>query len=93
MLKDKTVAQVVDEEIRALLGDAIEQDDPIDAEDTLVAVGLNSLALARLIIALEVEIGVDPFDEDHSIAAVRSVAGLVEAYESKLAATEVLRSS
>ena len=51
-----------------------------------MAVGLNSLMLADLLLRLEAETGVDAFDGDRSIADVRTVGDLAAAYEQALAA-------
>lgn len=84
MLESAQVREVVEREIRAvLLGDG---DDPIAAGDELVAVGLNSLMLADLLLRLEAETGVDAFDGDRSIADVRTVGDLAAAYEQALVA-------
>jgi len=83
MLKQNRVAQVVEEHIRALLEDAMEEVETISPTDGLVELGLNSLMLARLIIVLEEELGTDPFAEDRYIADVRTVGDLVAAYQAQ----------
>ena len=83
MLMQNRVAQVVEEHIRALLEDAMEEVETISPTDGLVELGLNSLKLARLIIVLEDEFGTDPFAEDRHIADVRTVGDLVAAYEAQ----------
>lgn len=87
MLTNTPTARIIDEEIRILLGDALD-DDPIGPEDRFGDLGLNSLMLARLIIALEDETGLDPFSSDASIVDVHSVGDLVEAYERALASRD-----
>ncbi len=76
------VQNAVESEIQELLiesgADAVE----LTPQDELVELGLNSLMLARLIIQLEMALGVDPFaDEVAVISDVRSVSDLVNAYE------------
>lgn len=87
MLTNTPTARIIDEEIRVLLGDALD-DDPIGSEDRFGDLGLNSLMLARLIIALEDETGLDPFASDASIVDVHTVGDLVEAYERALASRD-----
>ncbi|WP_316520087.1 phosphopantetheine-binding protein [Kitasatospora brasiliensis] len=81
------VRTVVIEEIKALL-DADTADDlgDVTAETELSALGLNSLAFARLIIRLESAVGADPFGEGRSLATLRTVGALAEAYEQALRA-------
>jgi acyl carrier protein len=45
---------------------------------------MGSLLLARLIITLEAELGVDPFAEDVLISDVRTVGELVAVYREAL---------
>ncbi|WP_406196282.1 phosphopantetheine-binding protein [Kitasatospora sp. NBC_01560] len=81
------VRTVVVEEVAAVL-DADMADDlgDVTAETELSALGLNSLAFARLIIRLETAIGVDPFAEGEGFAALRTVGALAQAYEQALRA-------
>lgn len=72
------VQEVVEREIRAVL---LSDDEPLARDDALVAVGLNSLMLAQLLLQLEAELGVDPFGDHLSIADVRTIGDLVAAYE------------
>jgi acyl carrier protein len=88
MLMQNRVAQVVEEHIRALLEDAMEEVETISPADGLVELGLNSLMLARLIIRLEEDLGADPFAEDRHIADIRTVGDLVAAYEAQPTVTE-----
>ncbi|MEU9361864.1 phosphopantetheine-binding protein [Streptomyces sp. NPDC048301] len=53
---------------------------------SLVELGLNSLMLAQLLIELEAELEVDPFEEQFSITDMRTVQDLVDAYDQALAA-------
>lgn len=89
MLTDTPTARIIDEEIRILLGDALD-DDPLGPDDRFGDLGLNSLMLARLIIALEDETGLDPFSAATSIVDVHTVGDLVEAYELALASRDDL---
>lgn len=43
--------------------------------------GLDSLDLAQLVAQLEMELGVDPFSSDVTVAEVRTVADLCRVYE------------
>lgn len=85
MLALPAVSTVVRDEIRALLSESGEEIENVTDDDQLFDLGLNSLLLARLIIQLEAELGVDPFSEDVTIADARSVGALVTIYEHALA--------
>jgi acyl carrier protein len=87
MLTAPQLFEIVTEEIRNLLEDDLENFETISRADSLHDLALNSLLLARLIIALEMEIGVDPFANGHAISDVRTVGDLVDAYEQMLATT------
>ncbi|WP_017572108.1 acyl carrier protein [Nocardiopsis halotolerans] len=88
MLITSTIAEEVVTHIRSLLGDAIE-DDPITASDPLNDLGLNSIMMARLIVALERDLNLDPFsDGSHAIVDIHSVGDLVEAYQDAASAPE-----
>lgn len=80
MLTKKDIQGLIVREIRSLLLDQDEDSHDLSPDDTLASVGLNSLMLAQLLIQLEAEVGVDPFGEDLSIADMRSVQDLVNAY-------------
>lgn len=87
LVQEKDVAATVDEEIRSLLLDyGDEEITAISPSDSILDLGLNSLMLARLVIALETTIGVDPFAESHAISDVRTVEDLSNAYRSALLA-------
>jgi acyl carrier protein len=58
--------------------------DPVTDATPLTQAGMGSLLLARLIIALEAELGVDPFAEDVLISDVRTVGELVAVYREAL---------
>jgi acyl carrier protein len=89
MLSAPAVFDVVATEIRTLLEDDLDDCPTISRTDSLHDLAMNSLLLARLVIALEMEIGVDPFTAGHAIADVRTVGDLADAYEKTLAATAV----
>ncbi|MFD0021845.1 phosphopantetheine-binding protein [Streptomyces sp. NPDC058382] len=81
MLIATDITALVHQEINALL---LEAERPTHASlsdgEFLHELGLNSLLLARLIIQLEMELGVDPFEEEYVISDVRTVGALCEAY-------------
>jgi acyl carrier protein len=81
MLTHADARAVIDREIHALL---LEHDQAVDAlrgDDLLTDLGLNSLQLARLVIALEAEFGADPFATGEvSLAEARSVDEVTAAY-------------
>jgi acyl carrier protein len=86
MLNDMPVEKIVRREIDALLLN----DDGLwewNLTDPLLAIGLNSLMLAQLLVQLESAMGVDPFGAERSIADVRTVGDLVAAYAAALADT------
>jgi acyl carrier protein len=86
MLEHSAVSAVVRHEICALLSESGVEINNLADSDQLHDLGLNSLLLARLIIQLEAELGVDPFMADATIADARSVGALVAVYEHALAA-------
>lgn len=88
MLTKTDVQSVVENEIRKLLLESNSRADALSAQDELYDLGLNSLMLARLIIQLEAELGVDPFIEAEAIADVRSVGDLASAYKRTLGTEE-----
>jgi acyl carrier protein len=53
---------------------------PIVGSAGLVDIGFTSLTLARLLLRLETELGVDPFAEDVVVSDVRTVDELIAAY-------------
>lgn len=77
MLDTRTVVrQQIDElliESRSLTG-----------AEQLHELGITSLLLARLVVHLEQELGIDPFEEDVAISDVRSVDDLIAAYDRSL---------
>jgi acyl carrier protein len=90
MLEEKNIQAVVEDEIRAL---SLEEDggsSPLSLDDSLVELGLNSLFLAQLLIQLELELGVDPFEDRFSITDMRTVRDLVNAYERALSPAAVV---
>lgn len=69
------------EEIRLIIEEAGTPVEAIRAEHRLNAdLGLSSLSLARLVAALELRTGADPFQELVSITAVRTVYDLLDGY-------------
>ena len=86
MLDSMEVCTVVHREIRDLLVESGGDDIAVHGCDRLYDLGLNSLMLARLIIALESRLGVDPFTrEGASITDIRSVDDLTIVYQRALA--------
>ena len=80
MLNDARITETVTEAIIDLLDDLHDEDDEIALDATFAEVGLNSLMLARLVIALETDLGLDPFTGDRSIVDVHTVRELVAVY-------------
>ncbi|PZT72574.1 MULTISPECIES: phosphopantetheine-binding protein [unclassified Streptomyces] len=93
MLIAADITAVVHQEINALLAEAERATHPtLTGAEFLHELGLNSLLLARLVIQLEMELGVDPFEEEYVISDVRTVGALSDAYVrtvEQLAATAV----
>jgi acyl carrier protein len=85
MLVQKNVRELIDAEIRAALMEDDDETGTFSPDDSLARIGLNSLILARLLIQLETELGVDPFEDEFSITDMRTVDDLVNAYEQALA--------
>lgn len=93
MLTKDQVETVVHDTITALLQELAENGDgengngtaelpPVEAGTALADLGLDSLMLARIVIEVGESLGVDPFeDEDASIADLRTVGDVVQAYE------------
>jgi acyl carrier protein len=77
----------VTDAVRDLLEETVGESDPVAPDDTLYDIGLNSLTLARLIIRLESDTGVDPFAQGASLADVRTIADLARLYTEASAAT------
>ncbi|TGA95332.1 phosphopantetheine-binding protein [Streptomyces sp. MZ04] len=84
MLSIDTTKKIVIENLTDLLQEAEVEHGEIAESDLLTGVGLSSLLLARLIIQLELETGIDPFAEDLLISDVRTVKDLIDAYHSRL---------
>lgn len=91
MLSTAEVRAVVEREIRDLLAEtggdtAVDSRDAL-ADQALHDLGLNSLMLARLVIQLEAELGVDPFaKQETAIVDIRLVDDLAVTYQRALAA-------
>ena len=49
--------------------------------EQLHEIGVHSMLLARLLVELEAELGVDPFADDESFVDARTVDDLITAYE------------
>ncbi|MEV6838816.1 acyl carrier protein [Streptomyces sp. NPDC051133] len=84
MLSEETTRTIVLGELTELLAEAGVEHAPITGAERLTDLGLTSLLLARLIIQLEADTGVDPFAEELLISDVRTVADLVGAYHGTL---------
>lgn len=85
MLKNIDVRSVVVREISDLLLEEGDDVATVDGQDHLHALGLNSLLLARLLVHLEGEVGVDPFvDAERAVSDVRTVDDLVNIYETAI---------
>jgi acyl carrier protein len=84
MLNSRNVREVIEQELRELLLDAdvIGESDAID--DELFQNDVNSMMLARLLIQLEAEFGVDPFESQADIADIRTITDLARVYEQAL---------
>jgi acyl carrier protein len=84
MLNSRNVREVIEQELRELLleADVIGESDAID--DDLFQNDVNSMMLARLLIQLEAEFGVDPFESQADIADIRTITDLARVYEQAL---------
>ncbi len=84
MLNSRNVREVIEQELRDLLleADVIGESDAID--DDLFQNDVNSMMLARLLIQLEAEFGVDPFESQADIADIRTITDLARVYEQAL---------
>ena len=79
------IAAIVHDQIRRLLIDRFGEAKPFSGEDRLNGtLGLKSLDLAELIVALEETLGADPFAKLVPITEVRTVDDLVRAYQAAL---------
>lgn len=85
MLIRSTVVQTINTEIQHLLADTLDENDILRGPETFQEIGLNSLMLARLTIALESEFGVDPFTQGTSIVDMHKLEDLWAAYEEAIA--------
>jgi acyl carrier protein len=81
MLVKSDIQNLIMREIEGLLLDLDSGSTPLSPDDALFELGLNSLMLAQLLIQLETELDVDPFEEEVSITDMRTVRDLVDAYE------------
>lgn len=91
MLAKEAAGPVILRELRTIAAEEAEHTGGIDpgaiTEDArLHEAGVDSLMLARLLVQLEVELGVDPFGRgDAAISDIRSVSDLITAYQQALA--------
>ncbi|WP_181797592.1 phosphopantetheine-binding protein [Streptomyces sp. WELS2] len=85
MLNQTEIRQLIERQIQDLLLDP----DTDDGSEDLVRIGLNSITLAQLLIELETELGVDPFQDGVSITDMRTIDDLVQAYTEALAGRTV----
>lgn len=90
MLTKEAVGPVILRELRAIAAEEAEHTGDLDpaaitADARLHDAGVDSLMLARLLVQLEAELGVDPFGQgDAAISDVRSVNDLITAYHQAL---------
>ncbi|MFG2429643.1 phosphopantetheine-binding protein [Streptomyces sp. NPDC048590] len=85
MLSKAEITELVVVRVRDLVLDP-ELAEAVAPPVALMELGLNSLMLAQLLIELEAELDVDPFEEQFSITDMRTVQDLVDAYDQALAA-------
>ncbi|MFJ6854553.1 phosphopantetheine-binding protein [Streptomyces sp. NBC_01166] len=85
MLSKAEITELVVVRVRDLVLDP-ELAEAVAPPVPLMELGLNSLMLAQLLIELEAELDVDPFEEQFSITDMRTVQDLVDAYDQALAA-------
>jgi acyl carrier protein len=82
---DAEIADIVHEQIRRVLVDRFGQAKPFSGQDRLNGtLGLSSLDLAELVVALEDTFGADPFAKLVPITDMRTVDDLVRAYRAAL---------
>lgn len=82
MLTQTDAGTVITREIEALIAEDHDETIVLTGEESFGNLGINSLTLARLLIALEAVTGVDPFGSgDLAISDVRSVNELIAAYQ------------
>ncbi|MGI5150997.1 acyl carrier protein [Plantactinospora sp. CA-294935] len=86
MLIRKAIAETVVRQVHGVLEDNGAEAGSVDLDASLVELGFTSLMLAELLVNLEAELEVDPFQET-SISDVGSVGELVAAYETAHART------
>jgi len=91
MLISSTIVGIINAEIQQLLGDVLDEDDTLGGTETFQQIGLNSLMLARLVIALEDELGVDPFSSGASIVDMHTLNDLWAAYEGAVGQESVVQ--
>ncbi|GAA1867683.1 acyl carrier protein [Myceligenerans crystallogenes] len=74
------VTTIVNDAVAELLGDMHDPDEALPTDASFADLGLNSLMIARLVIMLETETGLDPFTGDTSIVDVHTIGELVTVY-------------
>jgi acyl carrier protein len=82
MLKAEVVEAAVLEEVRGLRAEEGRPERAFSIDSTFEAIGLDSMNLAELLVRLETRLGGDPFTGDLSIADMRSLKQLAEAFAS-----------
>ncbi|MEW1912648.1 phosphopantetheine-binding protein [Kitasatospora sp. NPDC085895] len=86
MLTPTEIRELIEREARALLLDADNDAAAADDSEDLTELGFNSLTLAQLLIELEMQLGVDPFEDGVSITDMRTIGDLAQAYTAALGA-------
>lgn len=84
LIVDRIPEKIVGEIHSLLSEDGRRPPDIADCSELHADLGLSSLMIARLILALEEQFAVDPFIEDASAADLRTVGDLVRIYERAL---------
>ncbi|MDT3398065.1 hypothetical protein RKE29_15680 [Streptomyces sp. B1866] len=88
MLTAPEIRATVHQKINDLLAEAELPTRDMSGAELLNEIALNSLLLARLVIELEMEFGVDPFEEEYVISDVRTVDALADVYVQVLGKAE-----
>lgn len=81
MLNHEAVKVLVEQELKALLLEANDEDVYFTMQDQLHGLDINSLLLARLIVQLDAQLGVQPFANGAVLGDVRTIGDLVTIYE------------
>jgi acyl carrier protein len=81
VLNQTDVRKHVTNEVRTLLEEAFAEPTELHDEDNLILLGLNSLMLARLVVALERALDVDPFQDGRArVTDLRTIGDVVRIY-------------